>query len=158
MGGHAFLLSAIMFFLCLQIYFFTNYSSCEGYATVGEVESSYFQTCLIKYSAVNGTFPDAFNSYLSSECVGICNSMWTPDCVIPRDLVLRSRKNGLRAEFYIIQIRLRPSTLWNCVLCLVAMSTRCPVLIPLQREASLCVLLGAPTNLLHGVEIHPIMH
>lgn len=75
MGGHAFLLSVILFFLCLQTYFSTNSSNCEGRATVWEVKLSNFPSCLVKCSAGNGTFLDAFDSYPSSDCEGICNSM-----------------------------------------------------------------------------------
>ena len=44
------------------------------------------------------------------------------------------------------------------VLCLVVMSIRCLVQIIVLRKASLYVLLGDTTDLLHGVEIHLIVY
>ena len=68
MGGHTFWLSANVFFLCLQIHLFANYLSCEGCTTVGEVKSLSFRTYLVKSSAANETFPDAFDFNLITEC------------------------------------------------------------------------------------------
>ena len=95
MGGHAFWLSADVFFLCLQIHLFANYLSCEGCTTVGEVKSLSFQTYLVRSSAANETFPDAFDfSLRNTECEGICNSMWLSDSVIPRDRVYLIMNNN----------------------------------------------------------------
>ena len=95
MGGHAFWLSANVFFLCLQIHLFANYLSRERCTAVEGVKSSSFRTYLVRSSAANETFPDAFDFNLrSTECEGICNSMWLSDSVIPRDRVYLIMNNS----------------------------------------------------------------
>ena len=58
-----------------------------------------FRTYLVRSSAANKIFPDAYDFNLrSTECEGICNLMWISDSVIPRDrvyLIMNNSKNRL---------------------------------------------------------------